>query len=116
MTRLKSEPNVYKTSNGAAYILVYVDDLLFIGQDNIVNDLFSAIQKQLLLRPTGELTMEQTISFPGRDITNKGDHYEISLSKGYTATMLDVDTLNLFSFLRLILFSCTAYICVDIAI
>ena len=26
MTRLKSEPNVYKTSNGAAYILVYVDD------------------------------------------------------------------------------------------
>ena len=74
MTRLKSEPNVYKTSNGAAYILVYVDDSLFIGQDNIVNDLFSAIQKQLLLRPTGELTMEQTISFLGRDITNKGDH------------------------------------------
>ena len=68
MTRLKSEPNVYKTSNGA---------------------LFSAIQKQLLLRPTGELSIEQTISFLGRDITNKGDHYEISLSKGYTATMLE---------------------------
>ena len=33
--------------------------------------------------------MEQTISFLGRDITNKGDHYEISLSKGYTATMLE---------------------------
>ena len=68
MTRLKSEPNVYKTSNGA---------------------LFSAIQKQLLLRPTGELSIEQTISFLGRDITNKGDHYEISLSKGYTTTMLE---------------------------
>ena len=89
MTRLKSEPNVYKTSNGAADILVYVDDLLFIGQDNIVNELFAAIQKQLMLRPTGELAMEQTISFLGRDITNKGDHYEISLSKEYTATTLE---------------------------
>ena len=73
MTRLKSEPSVYKTSNGAAYILVYVDDVLFIGQDNIVNGLFSAIQKQLMSRPTGELSMEQTMSFLRRDITNKGD-------------------------------------------
>ena len=51
MTRLKSEPNVYKTNHGTvtAYILVYVDDLLFIGQGYIVNELFSAIQKQLML-------------------------------------------------------------------
>ena len=89
MTRLKSEPNVYKTNNGTAYILVYVDDLLFIGQDDIVNELFSAIQKQLMLRPTGELSMEQTISFLGRDITNKGDHYEINLKKSYITTMLE---------------------------
>ena len=47
--------------------LFTLDDLLFIGQDNIVNDLFSAIQKQLMLRPTGELSMEQAISFLGRD-------------------------------------------------
>ena len=40
MTRLKSEPNFYKANNGAAYILVYVDDLLLIGQDDIVNELF----------------------------------------------------------------------------
>ena len=69
--------------------LVYVDDLLFIGQDNIVKDQFSAIQKQLMLRPTGELSMEQPISFPGRDITNKGDHYEINLNKDYAAKMLE---------------------------
>ena len=89
MTRLKSEPNVYKTNGGTAYILVYVDDLLFIGQDDIVNNLFTAIQKQLMLRPTGELSMEQTISFLGRDITNKGDHYEINLNKSYINTMLE---------------------------
>ena len=89
MTRLKSEPNVYKTNNGTTYILVYVDDLLFIGQDDIVNELFAAIQKQLMLRPTGELSMEQTISFLGRDITSKGDHYEINPNKSYITTMLE---------------------------
>ena len=33
--------------------------------------------------------MEQTISFLGRDITNKGDHYEINLNKSYITTMLE---------------------------
>jgi len=51
--------------------------------------LFSAKQKQLMLRPTGELSTEQTISLLGRDITNKGDHYEINLNKDYTTTMLE---------------------------
>ncbi len=48
---LNKIPNVYKTNHGrvTAYILVYVDDLLFIGQGYIVNELFSAIQKQLML-------------------------------------------------------------------
>ena len=87
MTRLKSEPNVYKTNNGAASILVYVDHLLFIGQDNIVNESFQ--QYKSSIRPTGELSMEQTISFLGKDITNKGEHYEINLNKSYTTTMLE---------------------------
>ena len=42
-----------------------------------------------MLRPTGELSMEQTISFLGRDITNKGDHYEINLNKSYITTMME---------------------------
>ena len=46
-------------------------------------------QKQLMLRPTGELSMEQTISFLGRDITNKGGHYEINLNKSYITTILE---------------------------
>ena len=89
MTRLKSEPHVYMTENGKVNILVYVDDLLFIGQDDITNEMFTAIQEHLMLRSTGELSMGQTISPQGRGITNKGDHYEISLSKDYTTTMLE---------------------------
>ena len=63
MARLKSEPNAYITKNGKAYAPLCVDDLLFIGQDDITNELFTAILKQLMLRPTGELSMGQTISF-----------------------------------------------------
>ena len=32
MQRLTSEPNVFKTATGNAFILVYVDDLLFLGE------------------------------------------------------------------------------------
>eukprot|EP00435_Cladocopium_sp_Y103_P052677 s349_g16.t1 len=65
--RLVSEPNVYATLQGDAYILCYVDDLLFIGQQETVNKLF---KQHLLLRPTGELTVGNTISFLGRNIWN----------------------------------------------
>ena len=58
-----SEPNVYATPQGDAYILCHVDDLLFIGQQETVNKLFKSIQQHLLLRSTGELTVGNTISF-----------------------------------------------------
>ena len=74
LRRLVSEPNVYATPGGDAYILCYVDDLLFIGQQETVNKLFKSIQQHLLLRPTGELTVGNTISFLGRNICSKGDY------------------------------------------
>ena len=89
LRRLVSEPNVYATPQGDAYILCYVDDLLFIGQQETVNKLFKSIQQHLLLRPTGELTVGNTISFLGRNICNKGDYYEISLADSYTTELLE---------------------------
>ena len=89
LRRLVSEPNVYATPGGDAYILCYVDDLLFIGQQETVNKLFKSIQQHLLLRPTGELTVGNTISFLGRNICNKGDYYEISLADSYTTELLE---------------------------
>ena len=89
LRRLVSEPNVYATPGGDAYILCYVDDLLFIGQQETVNKLFKSIQQHLLLRPAGELTVGNTISFLGRNICNKGDYYEISLAGSYTTELLE---------------------------
>ena len=55
---------------------------MFLGEENIVNKIFEAIKQQLLLRPTGTLTPGNTGAFLGRNITNRGDHYEISLNGG----------------------------------
>ena len=93
--RLTSEPNVFKTATGNAFILVYVDDLLFLGQPTVVNKLFADIQQQLLLRPTGDLTVGNNVNFLGRSISNKGNYYEISLATTYTTELLkEADMLN----------------------
>ena len=88
LQRSAAEPNIYFTSTRDCFVLVYVDDLLFLGEEQVTNQLFTAIQQQLLLRPTGTLTPGNTVSFLGRNITNRGDHYEISLNDDYTTTLL----------------------------
>ena len=89
MNRLASEPNVYKTTAGNVFVLCYVDDLLFLGEPTAVNKLFTDIQQHLLLQPTGDLTVGNTVSFLGRNIVNKGDYYEISLADNYTTELLN---------------------------
>ena len=75
MERLASEPDVFKTTAGNAFVLRYVDDLLFLGEPTVVDELFANIQQHLLLRPTGDLTVGNTINFLGRNVANKGDYY-----------------------------------------
>ena len=65
-----------------------MDDLLLLGDDPTVNKIFEAIQQHLLLRPTGTLTVGNTVSFLGRNITNRGDHYELGLADNYNNTLL----------------------------
>ena len=75
-----AEPNIYMTATRDCYILVYVDGLLLLGQQQTVHNIFNQIQQHLLLRPTGTLHFGNAVSFLGRNITNRGDHFEISLS------------------------------------
>eukprot|EP00435_Cladocopium_sp_Y103_P041886 s2323_g11.t1 len=89
LIRNAAEPNIYMTPTRDCYILVYVDDLLFLGQQPTVDKLFTQIQQHLLLRPTGTLTPGNTVSFLGRNITNKGNYYEISLPEEYTTRLLE---------------------------
>ena len=80
--------NIYMTANRNCFVLVYVDDIMFLGEETVVNKIFETIQQQLLLRPTGTLTPGNTVSFLGRNITNRGDHYEISLNEEYATDLL----------------------------
>ena len=69
--------------------MAYVDDLLFFGEDAEVTKLFKAIHAQVLLRPTGELLVGHTISFPARQLTHKGEYIETTLGDKYMNTPLE---------------------------
>ena len=60
-----------------------------LGEPTAVNKLFTDIQQHLLLRPTGALSVGNTVNFLGRNIANKGDYYEISLADNYTTELLN---------------------------
>ena len=70
------------------FVLADVDDLLFLGEEQIVNKLFKEIQEHLLLRPIGTLSPGNTVAFLDRNIVKRGDHYEVSLADDYVATPL----------------------------
>ena len=89
LQRSVAEPNIYYTQQRNAYILVYVNDLFLLGDEATTNKICEAIQQHLLLRPTGTLTVGNTVSFLGRNITNRGDYYEPGLAESYNKTLLE---------------------------
>ena len=78
--RSTAEPNICMTEARNCFVFAYVDDLLFLGEEQIVNKLFKKIQQHLLLRPTGTMSPGNAAAFLGRNIISRGNHYEISLS------------------------------------
>ena len=86
--RSTAEPNIYMTEARNCFVLAYLAGLIFLGEEPIINKLLKEIQQHLLLRPTGTLSPGNTVAFLGRNITNRGDHYEISLADDYTTTLL----------------------------
>ena len=72
--------------------MVYVDDLLFVGEPSEVNKIFEEIQKHLLLRETGIAHHGKTIAFLGRKITHQGSH--IDLGDSYVQNILEESDLT----------------------
>ena len=69
---------------------VYVDNLLLIGVQYMINTLFSRIQKEVLLRRTGDLNVGSTLHFLGRNISHQGSYIDISLNNNYVDIILGV--------------------------
>lgn len=86
--RGKEESNIYMTEAHNCFVLAYVDDLLFLGEERIANKLFKEIQQHLLLRPTGTQSPGNTVAFRGRNIVKRGDHYKVSSADDYVAKLL----------------------------
>ena len=74
--------------------MLYVDDLLFVGETQAINNIFNKKQEKMLLRATGEASPGNTISSLGRKITNKGDHFDISLDDEYVDNIFHEMKLN----------------------
>ena len=74
--------------------MVYVDDLLFVGEPSEVNKIFEEIQKHLLLRETGIAHHGKTISFLGRKITHQGSRIDITLGDSYVQNILEESELT----------------------
>ena len=59
----KGDPNLYFHAKRKIYLLCYVDDLMLFGEQKAVADLAVDLQKELLLRVTGELSEGQEATF-----------------------------------------------------
>lgn len=72
--RPKSEPNVDRFETDGVYIMAYVDDLLFVGEDNAIARVISKLQELLLcLRETGRLReSSSTVACLGRSVLRAG--------------------------------------------
>ncbi len=53
------------------------------------NKILEPMQQHLLLRPTGTLTVGNTASLFGRNITNRGDYYGLGLADSYNKTLFE---------------------------
>ena len=86
--RLLSEANVYANSTNDVYIMVYVDDIMVIGDPTKVNKIFEKIQEKMLLKHTGYLDPGEKHYFLGRQIHNEGNYFDIKLDDDYIETIL----------------------------
>ena len=85
--RLKSDANVYCFLELECYLLVYVDDIVILG--NYPDELFLNIQERVLLRPTGELKAGETVDVLGRRLKHNGDDISFVSGKDYIDNRLE---------------------------
>ena len=72
---MKSEPNIYYFKDSRHYMLVYVDDVVIIGDQP--QRLFDELAKQIALKKNGSLSEGQTVKFLGRRLRMRDGAIEI---------------------------------------
>ena len=86
---MKSDPNLYYSASRKVYILCYVDDLMIFGDKKAVADVVESLQKELLLRVTGELSEGQDAAFLGRRMRRTSTSVEMFMQTSYIDRILE---------------------------
>ena len=86
---LKPEPNVYTNATRDCYIMVYVGDLLVLGDKTTVDSIFKATQKQMLLKRIGYLAPGKPQEFLGRNIERFSNCCAPGLQDSYINNMTE---------------------------
>eukprot|EP00971_Amphidinium_carterae_P190407 3778800-Amphidinium_carterae.1 len=68
--------------------MVYVDDLLLLGDDDKIKDFLQRLQGHLQLKHVTKLERGQPLVFLGRQIEYINDHIALSMTKDYYNSLL----------------------------
>eukprot|EP00971_Amphidinium_carterae_P073977 1462639-Amphidinium_carterae.1 len=68
--------------------MVYVDDLLLLGEDDKIKEFLDSLRQQLDLKHVTKLERGQPLVFLGRQIEYYGDHIALSMTKDYYNNLL----------------------------
>eukprot|EP00971_Amphidinium_carterae_P075529 1492277-Amphidinium_carterae.1 len=71
-------------------VMVYVDDLLLLGEDDKINDFLKQLERQLQLKHVTKLEREQPLVYLGRQIEYYNDHIALSMTKVYYNSLLSL--------------------------
>ena len=86
---MKSDLNLYYNASRKVYILCYVDNLIIFGDKKAVADVVASLQKELLLRVTGELSEGQEATFLGRRMRRTSTSVEMFMETWYIDRILE---------------------------
>ena len=92
--RMKSDPTLYYSASRKVYILCYVDDLMIFGDKKAVAGVVESLQKELLLRVTGELSEGQEATFLGRRMRRTSISVEMFMETSHIDRILEQAGMN----------------------
>eukprot|EP00971_Amphidinium_carterae_P262486 5206810-Amphidinium_carterae.1 len=88
LRQLRCDQCAYR--NDDITVMVYVDELLLLGEDNKIKDFLKQLEGQLQLKHVTKLERGQPLVFLGRQIEYYNDHIALSMTREYYNSLLSL--------------------------
>ena len=81
-----AEPHLWevretKSKKVRAYLGIYVDDIMVIGERDVMEQVMQDLQRVFYMSPYEEVTEEHAVTFCGFDVAKRGEHYTLCQEK-----------------------------------